>query len=144
MIHRLVAAFIVQGDRFLLGLRSAERAFYPNVWDVFGGHIEESEQPEQTLVRELQEELGITPTQWIELETIRDSVAARNQMAAHELLVHVFCVTEWTGSPSNRQMEEHTDIQWFWYAEAIRLHLAHPDYPRLFVRCLEWIAGNEV
>lgn len=33
---------------------------YPNHWDLFGGIIEEGESPEQALVREVQEELGIT------------------------------------------------------------------------------------
>ena len=144
MIHHLVAAFLVEGDRFLLGRRSPERAFYPNVWDVFGGQIEEGEQPEQTLVRELQEELGVTPSQWTELETIRESVGERDNMPPHELIVYLYCVTKWTGKPVNQQPEEHSVIQWFSYAEAIRLDLAHPAYPRLFSHCLEWIASNNI
>ena len=74
MVHYIVGGLIVQSDRILLGHRSERRAFYPNVWDVFGGHMEPGEQPEETLVREIQEELGITPTLWTDLETIRESV----------------------------------------------------------------------
>src|ERR671922_1793664 len=65
-----VGALIVQrqegpeGLSILLGKRSASRADYPGVWDVPGGHCEPGETPEQTLVRELQEELGVTPTAW--------------------------------------------------------------------------------
>jgi 8-oxo-dGTP diphosphatase len=137
MVHHLVAAFIIRGDRILLGQRSPERAFWPDVWDVFGGHIEPAEQPEQTLVRELREELGITPTQWVELEIITESVPEQDNMPAHDLLVHLYCVTAWIGTPVNQQAEEHSLIQWFSYAEAIRLDLAHPAYPRLFARCLQ-------
>ena len=77
MVHHIVAGLIVKSDRILLGHRSEGRAFYPNVWDVFGGHIEPGEQPEETLVREMPEEFGITPTQWTDLETIRESVPGR-------------------------------------------------------------------
>ena len=139
MVHHLVAAFIIQGDRILLGRRSPERAFWPDVWDVFGGHIELDEQPAQTLVRELQEELALTPAQWTELEIVTESVPERDNMPAHDLIVHLYCVTAWIGSPVNRQPEEHSRIQWFSYAEAIRLELAHPAYPRLFAYCLPGI-----
>jgi len=33
--------------------------FSPNKWGLFGGHGEENETPKQTLIRELDEELGI-------------------------------------------------------------------------------------
>jgi 8-oxo-dGTP diphosphatase len=131
MVHQLVAAFIVQEGRILLGQRASDRAFYPDVWDVFGGHIEPGERPDQTLVRELEEELGITPTQWTELGVIRDS------LPEHDLVVYLYCVTAWIGTPSNRQPEEHSLIQWLSYSEAVRLDLAHASYPRLFARCLQ-------
>jgi 8-oxo-dGTP diphosphatase len=143
MVHHLVAAFIIQENRILLGKRSPERAFWPDVWDVFGGHIEPDEQPEQTLVRELREELGITPTQWAELEIITESVPEHDNITAHDLIVHLYCVTAWRGTPVNQQAEEHSLIQWFSYAEAIRLDLAHPAYPRLFAQCLQVIMSKE-
>lgn len=37
---------------------------FPNHWDLFGGIMEEGETPEQTLVREIQEELGIELTDY--------------------------------------------------------------------------------
>ena len=53
MSHEVVAALIFHTGQILLGLRSAGREFYPNVWDMFGGHVEPGELPDQTLVREL-------------------------------------------------------------------------------------------
>ena len=70
MTHEVVAALIVQSGRILLGLRSPDRSLYPNVWDLFGGHLEPGEAHQQTLLRELKEELGITPSQWTFLETL--------------------------------------------------------------------------
>jgi mutator protein MutT len=134
MAHHLVAAFIVREGRILLGQRVPDRAFYPDVWDVFGGHIEPGERPDQALVREVEEELGIVPTQWTELGVIRDS------LPEHDLVVYLYCVTAWIGTPSNRQPEEHSLIQWLSYSEAVRLDLAHASYPRLFARCLQVVA----
>ncbi|MCK5098507.1 MAG: NUDIX hydrolase [Desulfobacteraceae bacterium] len=32
---------------------------YPNMWDIPGGHVEDSESPEQCIVREMKEEMGL-------------------------------------------------------------------------------------
>jgi 8-oxo-dGTP diphosphatase len=37
---------------------------FPNHWDFFGGHLEADEGPEQALVREVREELGIELERW--------------------------------------------------------------------------------
>jgi|SRR5215211_8468312 len=134
MAHEIVMAMIVRSDRILLGKRSAARAFFPDVWDVFGGHVEPGEQFEQTLVRELQEELDITPTQWQFLETLTQPLPAREPPDL--LTAHLFLVSAWTGTPVNRQPEEHSEIGWFSLAQAIQLQLADPAYPELFARYL--------
>ena len=131
MSHEVVAALIIQSQMILLGQRSAGRAFYPGVWDVFGGHVEPGEQHQQTLIRELQEELGITPTKWRFLETINASLPSSD-----ELTLYLYLVTQWTGTPANLQLDEHSAIGWFSLAEATQLQLAHPTYPTLFARYL--------
>jgi 8-oxo-dGTP diphosphatase len=37
---------------------------FPNHWDFIGGHLEQSESPEQALAREVKEELGVELEQW--------------------------------------------------------------------------------
>jgi 8-oxo-dGTP diphosphatase len=37
---------------------------FPNHWDFFGGHLEQGETPEQALVREVEEEIGIELKAW--------------------------------------------------------------------------------
>ena len=134
MLHEVVAALMIQSQKILLGQRSATREFYPGVWDVFGGHVEPGEQLDETLVRELQEELGITPTKWTYLETITLSAASPTD----PLIFHLYLVTEWAGTPANRQLEEHSTIGWFSLAEAIQLELADPSYPAMFERYINY------
>jgi 8-oxo-dGTP diphosphatase len=95
-----VAALIIQLDMILLGLHAAIRTFYPDVWDMFGGHVEPGEQQPQTLVRELQQELGITPTQWTFLETLTLPFPVHQNETVDQLIVHLYLVTAWTGTPS--------------------------------------------
>jgi 8-oxo-dGTP pyrophosphatase MutT (NUDIX family) len=143
IVHHLVAAILVEGDRVLLGLRSPDQTLFPGVWDVFGGHIEPNEGVEQALLRELQEELEIVPLQWVELETLSESVLEHDETPAYDVICHFYHVTAWSGTPINRQPEEHSIIQWFSYGEAVELDLAHPSYPRLFSQCLGSMADND-
>jgi 8-oxo-dGTP diphosphatase len=51
--------------RLLIYLRDDKPEIpFPNHWDLFGGHLENNETPEQGLVREIREELGIELTHW--------------------------------------------------------------------------------
>lgn len=120
-----------EGPRLLLGKRAASRTAYPGVWDVPGGHCEPGETPEQALVRELQEELGVTPTAWRRLAEVCVPDGAGREAP---LRLHLYAVTAWEGTPHNRQPAEHTEVAWFPLEAACGLDLAHPSYPALFRR----------
>ena len=55
----VVGAIIVQGDR-ILSARRAKHKSAPGFWEFPGGKVEPGEAPEAALVREIQEELGLS------------------------------------------------------------------------------------
>ena len=70
---------------------------YEGWWEFPGGKAEQGEPIEQTLVRELQEELGVTVTRftpWV----IRDHVYTHATVR-----LHFFRVTQWLGEPASSE-----------------------------------------
>src|SRR5713226_4184430 len=67
-----VGGVLLRGNQILLGRRSADRTLYPGVWDTVGGHWIEGETHEQTLIRELGEELGVLPLEYRLLAVVAD------------------------------------------------------------------------
>ena len=57
-----IAAIIFENEKgeFLLYLRDNKPDIpFPDHWDLIGGHVEEGETPDEALVREVKEELGL-------------------------------------------------------------------------------------
>lgn len=93
-----VAVAILQkaNGEFLLASRPQGKG-WAGWWEFPGGKIEQGEAPEHALTRELQEELGVTPTAiqpWI---TRRYDYPATHDAEAKTVLLHFFFVTAWQG-----------------------------------------------
>ena len=92
----------VSGAEYLLAQRPPGKA-YAGYWEFPGGKVEAGESFAQALVRELQEELGITVTEmtpWI----------TRHFVYPHARVeIRFFRVTAWTG---DLHPHEHTDTTW--------------------------------
>ena len=128
--HDCVGALLVRDGKLLLGQRASDRAWLAGAWDVFGGHIETGETPEQALRRELDEELGVVPSQLRHLGTLSGDGPASWRL-------HLYVVSAWQGEPCNRQPHEHAQMCWCTLAQAQqRLAGAHPDFPRLLAQAV--------
>ncbi len=121
-------ALFLRNKEVLLGKRTPLRTMRANVWDLIGGHCEGNETAEQTLLREVKEELGVTPTEFTRVATLKESASETYE----EYTYLIYLVTQWIGFPRNVQPQEHTEIRWFSINEALQLDLALPDYPDLF------------
>ena len=119
MVHHVVAGALVQHGRVLLAHRSPGRRWYPDVWDLPGGHVEPGEDEHEALARELREEVGVVPRQVGPAPVLR--------IEGGELHLALFVVRSWDGEPRNLQPHEHDELRWVAASEVHRLRLAHPS-----------------
>lgn len=133
-MHVVVAGVLVRADRVLLGHRSPERRWYPDVWDLPGGRVEPGESELQALARELQEELGVRIDERCTVALAR--LRAPADMDADALELGIGCVRSWRGEPVNLRPDEHDRIGWFTASDLGGLALAHPGYAGLLRRLL--------
>ena len=121
-LHLVVAAALVHAGEVLLCHRSPTRAWYPDVWDLPGGHVEDGESPQGALRRELSEELGV------DIGIVTGPPAMSLEDGAAELRLSVWAVTGWRGDVRNREPAEHDRIGWFTAGRLDALALADDRY----------------
>ena len=131
-MRRTAGGALIHEGKILLGLRSSEANYYPGVWDIFGGHLEEGESPGAALIRELTEELGITEPEFEQICIYNEPRIQEYGHAEH----HIYAVTGWHGQPT-KLGNEHSEIGWFTPEAMSHLHLASTLYLKLFTKYVE-------
>jgi mutator protein MutT len=119
-MDRVATAILRSRDKVLLCHRRADRAWYPDVWDLPGGHIEPEESPREALSRELREELGI--------DVRLPDAAPPTILYEDGIEFHLWVVSDWDGEVRNMAEDEHDAIGWFTRPELERLPLASDTY----------------
>ncbi|WP_107772470.1 NUDIX domain-containing protein [Nocardioides sediminis] len=113
----IAVAALVRDGRVLMAHRSPERRWYPDCWDLVGGHVEPGESPVQAVVRECREEIGVR---------VLDPRPIPMAFTDPGIDMHAFVVEHWEGEPVNAAPDEHDQLRWFGAAELSRLKLADP------------------
>ena len=111
-ITEVVAALIWDGDRFMICQRPAHKA-RGLLWEFVGGKLEPGESLEAALVRECQEELGVT---------VRPGEVYMEVLHQYPDLLVRLTVLNATIESGEVQRLEHNDIRWITPLEI-------PNYP---------------
>jgi len=91
----VVAVALVDADgRVLVSERPAGKQL-AGLWEFPGGKVEPGERPEETLIRELAEELGIT----VEEPCLAPLTFASHAYPDFHLLMPLYVCRRWTGTP---------------------------------------------
>ncbi|HSI44577.1 MAG TPA: Nudix family hydrolase [Methylophilus sp.] len=105
LVQVAVAILTKPNGEYLLASRPDGKG-WAGWWEFPGGKIEAGETPEHALIRESQEELGITPTKiqpWIKR---RYDYPATHDAEAKTVLLHFFFVSEWQGELQAREGQQ--------------------------------------
>jgi 8-oxo-dGTP diphosphatase len=95
----VVAVALVDGDGRILMAQRPEGKQLAGLWEFPGGKVEPGERPEETLIRELHEELGIV---------VKEACLAPLTFASHgyesfHLLMPLYICRRWDGTPASRE-----------------------------------------
>jgi 8-oxo-dGTP diphosphatase len=124
----VVAVALIDAEkRVLIAQRPPGKAM-AGLWEFPGGKVEPGETPEAALIRELEEELGIS----VQPASLAPLTFASHSYESFHLLMPVFVCREWQGTPQPR---EHTALKWV-HPQALRDHPMPPaDEPLIAPLC---------
>ena len=108
---------IVKDGKVLLVRRKKDEKKYPDRWTLPSGHMEKGENINTTLMREMEEELGVNPMSY-ELVLTVPHIDEEG-----ERFWYLFHVKNWIGTITNKS--ENAELGWFTFEEAER-----KDMPR--------------
>lgn len=105
-MKELTLLFLRREGEVLLAMK--KRGFGEGNWNGVGGKLDPGETVEQALVRETQEEIDVTPTDYEKVAEITFNEFHAGQPVVH--FAHVFVATAWQGDPAE---SEEMAPRWF-------------------------------
>ena len=118
----VVAAALVDADRRVLLQQRAPGRQMEGLWEFPGGKIEAGESPERALIRELDEELGIS----VEAACLAPAAFASEPLGDRHLLLLLYACRKWSGTPRALHANE---LKWARPVELHRLSMPPADRP---------------
>jgi 8-oxo-dGTP diphosphatase len=102
-------AILIKNNKILVGKRPKTKKYFPGHWDVFGGHVEGKETLEETLKREVKEELGIDVVKYKFFDALKNDIEPNSK----EVYDHYFfIVTKWKGYIRKKNLTEIKILRW--------------------------------
>jgi 8-oxo-dGTP diphosphatase len=101
----VAAAALVDADGRVLICQRPEGKTLAGLWEFPGGKLEPGETPEQCLIRELEEELGIA----VKADCLAPFVFGSHSYEDFHLLMPLYLCRRWEGFVERR---EHADLKW--------------------------------
>jgi len=127
----VVAAALIDPDgRVLLAQRPAGKSL-AGFWEFPGGKLDPGETPEQALVRELQEELGIDTS----ASCLAPLAFASHDYDTMHLMMPLYVCRQWRGQPVGREGQA---LRWVRPARLLDLPLPPADWP-LAAALRDWL-----
>jgi len=125
-VHECVSFILVKHNKVLLEKRSMSKKTDPGLITIPGGHIEAGESQEQTLYRELKEELDIVPNSFYFLCSLYHPTVELQ-------LIHYYIVESWSGEIKSLEAD---DVNWYKMDGTLELveadDIAINEYGRVF------------
>lgn len=124
----VVAVALVDADRRVLIAQRPEGKAMAGLWEFPGGKVEAGETPEAALIRELEEELGIST---------KEACLAPVSFASHSydnfhLLMPLYACRKWQGTPEPR---EHSALKWVRPQQLRNYPMPPADEPLIAALC---------
>ncbi|WP_332691067.1 (deoxy)nucleoside triphosphate pyrophosphohydrolase [Devosia sp.] len=124
----VVACALVDVDRRVLIAQRPEGKSLAGLWEFPGGKVESGESPEAALIRELEEELGIST----KTACLAPVTFASHSYENFHLLMPLYACRKWQGVPEPR---EHTALKWVRPQQLRNYPMPPADEPLIAALC---------
>jgi ADP-ribose pyrophosphatase YjhB (NUDIX family) len=114
-----------KGDQVLLAMK--KRGFGVGKYNGVGGKFLPNEEPHEAMIRESQEEIFVTPTNYRRVALIRFNELFDNNQK-QKIIMHVYLADEWVGEPSE---SEEMCPEWF--------KISDIPYQKMFADDVFWL-----
>jgi len=130
-LAEIVCAAFIKQDQVLFVRRAPHRKWGAGLWDLVGGHVDKGEAIDVALVRECQEEVGLSPLAFNHLATkFEDDDPDRKSP------FHIYAIPTWAGGSPKLLGTEHSELAWFKPTEIAEIDLALEEYRNVVMQAL--------
>ncbi len=122
MLLLVAACALIDADGRILMSRRPHGKAHAGLWEFPGGKMEAGERPEETIVRELREELGIEPCE----RCLQPFSFASHAYEQFDLLMPLYLCRQWDGFPRPKEGQA---IKWVFPDRLLEMALVPADIP---------------